>query len=271
MILQLEDFAALRVNWNNKAENILAIATELQLSPDAMVFVDDSPFERELVRRLVPQVSVPEMPEDSADFAAALDRGRYFESVSLSSEDVQRHEMYAANRTRAAAQAGAVDLDSYLQSLGMQYRSTDLSAADVPRIAQLINKTNQFNMTGARTTEAQIAASIQDAHRGGRAYRMSDRFGDNGLISAVLFEVSGDTMLLQNWVMSCRVLQRGVEIQVHGDLLATARKMNLRRIVGQHVKTERNAITNGHFANLGYRLLDHGGATTQWAFDVGPE
>ncbi len=260
MLLKPVDFAAWQVNWKNKAENIQALKDQLGLGLESFVFVDDSAFERGLVRELLPEVCVPEMPEDIVDYAQTLDEGRYFESVSFSSEDASRNQMYADDRKRKTLQETSLDINSYLKSLGMLCTAADFGPANSARVEQLINKSNQFNLTGQKITSGRLGM--------GRCYRLTDRFGDNGIISAVVLRIEGDTMILQNWVMSCRVFLRGVEEFVHGDLLRLALKMKVKKIAGLYVRTEKNGLAAQHYAKLGYLPAHQKNAAERWEIDV---
>ncbi|MGE3760203.1 MAG: HAD-IIIC family phosphatase, partial [Pseudobdellovibrionaceae bacterium] len=268
MILKLEDFAAFQVNWRNKAENLNEIASQLELSPEALVFVDDSPFERNLVRRLAPKVMVPEMPDDIAEYIHTLDSLRYFETIDFSDEDARRHQLYSENRMRQSLRAETLDMAEYLKSLDMQCEVSGINSINSRRVTQLVNKSNQFNMTGQKVSQIVIDDLIENPQHMGRVYRLRDRFGDNGLISAAILRLDADTMTIENWVMSCRVLLRGVEEFVHRDLIRLAKSKGIRRVVGLYVKGERNALVAPLYRKLGFRLVSEASNPEKWELDV---
>jgi FkbH-like protein len=266
MRLHLSDFAAFRANWQSKAENLRAIAADLSLGLDALVFVDDHPAERHLVRMALPEVAVPEMPADPADYVATLDRSGWFEAVGFAAEDAARAGLYRDNVQRNELRQSAATVEDFLRSLDMTATVGALDGATVGRIAQLLARTNQFHLTGRRYGEAGLRAWIGDPDRRVFWVRLADRFGDNGLIAAVLLcrekegaqvgaHAAGDTLRVDNWAMSCRVLTRGVEEFIACEILATARALGCRRIVGEYVASNRNALVSGLYEHLGFRPL----------------
>ena len=186
IILRTGDIACFIANWDDKATNLRRIARELNIGTNALVFVDDNPAERALVRELLPEVAVPEMPADPADFVRALERHRYFQITALAAEDFQRTDFYKANAERAALETSADSVEAFLQSLRMTARLSPVTPANVERSAQLVNKSNQFNLTTKRTTPADLLAKSRDPDWFTLTVSLADRFGDNGLISVVL-------------------------------------------------------------------------------------
>jgi FkbH-like protein len=271
MKLRREDFAAFFVNWNNKAENIRQIADVCDLRLDSIVFVDDNPFERELVRQFLPEVTVPEMPEDPAEYTSVLDQGRYFETGSFSEEDGQRAQMYAENAKRRQLKAEISNIDEYLKSLDMRMEARFVDAETLKRSVQLINKTNQFNLSGEKMGESQAEEWLSKNSSGGRAYRLTDKFGDNGWISVVAYHLTDSEMILDHWVMSCRVLMRKVEDFVHRDLIEIARSRGIKKIKGRWKQTGKNSLVKEHYRQLGYRLVSDSGTETIWEFDLTTE
>jgi len=242
MLLTEEHFAIFQANWDDKASNIAAIAEELSLGLDAMVFLDDNPVERGLVRRMLPQVEVPELPDDPAYYARTLLATGYFEAVSFSPEDRQRADFYRDNARRIALRRQAGDLDSYLASLEMRIAFAPFDDVNRARIAQLINKSNQYNLTTRRYTESEVKEVQQDPDCFTLQVRLSDTFGDNGMISVVICRRRGEDLEVDTWVMSCRVLNRKVEVAVLMELIDHARTEGVRRILGRYIPTERNAL-----------------------------
>ena len=266
MLLREDHIAVFQANWNDKATNIKAIAEELSLGLDAMVFLDDNPVERALVRQILPEVSVPELPEDPALYARTLVAGGYFEAVTFSAEDRQRAEMYQGNSRRLALQKQAGDVASYLRSLNMQIGFMPFDEMGRARISQLINKSNQFNLRTQRYTEAQVATLQQDPSAFTLQIRLRDVFGDNGMICVVICRKSDDTSwFIDTWLMSCRVLGRGVEQATLTEMVAQARRRGIRRLVGEYIPTSRNKLVEDHYAKLGFEIVNRSeDGSTRW-------
>ncbi len=273
MLLREKHIAVFQANWNDKATNIKAIATELSLGIDAMVFLDDNPVERGLVRELLPEVAVPELPDDPALYARTLLAAGYFEALVFSDEDRKRAEYYQDNAKRVALQATVGDLASYLASLEMTIGFRPFDEAGRARIAQLIGKSNQFNLTTRRYDELDVAALQADASLFTLQVRLTDAFGDNGMIGVnVCRPFDAETWEIDTWLMSCRVLGRGVERMVLRELIEHARSANVKRLIGVYVPTARNAMVADHYAKLGFTPLhaDPDGRT-QWELATSAE
>jgi FkbH-like protein len=211
MALKIEDISCFVANWQDKAANIRAIARELNIGINSLVFLDDNPAERGIVRKLVPEVSVPEVTGDPLDFIDALERHRYFQMVYFGKEDLQRTEMYRANAERKKIEVGSENIDDFLKSMQMVAAIGPVNDMTLERSAQLINKSNQFNLTTIRRSAAEVAALRQNPCWITLTVSLKDRFGDNGLISVLLAKVEGDRLEIDTWLMSCRVLKRNVE------------------------------------------------------------
>ncbi|MCO6437783.1 MAG: HAD family hydrolase [Phycisphaerae bacterium] len=251
-ILKLDDFVAFKANWQPKSDNLRAIAEELSLGLDSFVFVDDNPAEREQVRQILPQVAIPEVGDDPAEYPAMLDAGHYFEAVALTAEDRERTQTYRRRRAAGEALAAATDLTAYLKSLDMWAIVRPFDEASLERITQLTNKTNQFNVTTRRVTPAQMEALADDPQAVTRYVRLRDCFGDHGLICVFSATVDGEVMTVQDWLMSCRVLKRGVEFLLFNDILEEARRRGVRVIAGVYRPTERNALVKDLYRDLGF-------------------
>jgi FkbH-like protein len=264
MILKRGDFACFVANWNNKADNLRAIAKTLNLGLDSFVFVDDNPAERALVRRLLPEVAVPDLPEDPSGYVAAVARGRYFETAALTDEDLRRADAYAADGRRRDLAAAAGDVDSFLASLDMRAPVEAVSDVNLERVAQLVNKSNQFNLTTRRRTAGELRALAADPAWETLAIGLRDSLGDNGLISVILAEKKGDALVLDTWLMSCRVLQRGVEQFALGELAARARARGCSRLLGTYIPTPKNGLVKDHYAGLGFRRTGTDGDASLW-------
>ena len=278
MVLKRSDIAAFVANWEDKANNLRRIASMLNIGLDSLVFVDDNPAERDIVRRELPQVAVPELPEDVADYPARIAAAGYFEAVSFTSDDATRGRNYALNAERKVAMTQATDMQGYLRDLQMVLYATRIGDAELARSTQLINKTNQFNLTTRRYSEAEVE---RIARRGPRAValaiRLADKYGDNGLISVVLARpdtaFADDELLIDSWLMSCRVLGRQVEEAVLDVLVHAARAAGYRTLIGEYRPSGRNGMVAEHYPQLGF--VPHPAPTeaaseaTFWRYDLG--
>lgn len=266
MLLKEEHIAVFQANWNDKATNIRAIAKELSLGLDSLVFLDDNPFERALIRREIPEIAVPELDSDPATYARTLAAAGYFEATRFSDEDRTRAEMYQANARRLSLQGQTTDLDSYLKSLEMRIVFGSFDRTNRTRISQLINKSNQFNLTTRRYTESQIAELEADAGAMTLHGRLLDKFGDNGLITVIICRTTEPrTWTIDTWLMSCRVLGRGVEQAVLNEILMRAQMSGIETIRGVFIPTERNEMVRDHYAKLGFEQIDTAAdGSTRW-------
>jgi len=268
-VLKLEHFSCFKANWDPKHENIRDIARELNLGEDSFVFVDDNPAERAIVEAQVPGIAVPDIGKDVSSYAAIIDAGRYFEPVSLSTEDMERAALYADNSQRAAFSAKFADYGEYLDSLEMTAEIDTFKPVYIERIAQLTNKTNQFNLTTRRYTLAEMEAIAGDARHIGIYGKLSDRFGDNGLISIVLGRREESTVHLDLWLMSCRVLKREMELAMLDALAARARAAGATRLYGYYIPTKKNGMVANHYETLGFELVSRDAESGSiWSLDL---
>jgi FkbH-like protein len=268
-VLKIEDFSAFRANWDPKHENILSIAKELNLGVDSLVFADDNPAERAIVSGQVPGVAVPEMGDNPAFYPGILQAARYFETVSISKDDLARAEQYAGNARRATAQAAFADYGEYLDSLQMTAEIARFVPVYLERITQLTNKTNQFNLTTRRYTLAEMEAATRDPGYIGLYGRLTDRFGDNGLVSVVLGRREDDVLHLDLWLMSCRVLKRDMEIAMLDVLVAEAQQLGVRTLQGVYLPTKKNGMVADFYERIGFaRLGDIADGGSSYRLDV---
>ncbi|HOD83370.1 MAG: hypothetical protein BWX88_02919 [Planctomycetes bacterium ADurb.Bin126] len=252
MVLRLDDISCFVANWNDKAANLRQIAAELNIGLNSLVFVDDNPAERELVRTLAPEVAVPELPEDPSGYIQALEKHRYFQLVSLNAEDIQRTNSYKANAARKQAQAQASNIEEFLQALDMTGLVQDVNEHSLERTVQLLQRSNQFNLTTRRHTAAQVMAMMSDPAWETTTITLKDRYGDNGLISVLLARREGRALVIDTWVMSCRVLKRGVEHLALNHLARQAARRGLDRLRGEYIPTPKNILVKDHYASLGF-------------------
>lgn len=270
MVLRMKNIACFVANWQDKAENLRQIARTLNIGIDALVFADDSPFERNLIRQELPEVAVPELPEDPALFADSVAAAGYFEGLAITGEDQERNRQYQANAERDRLREGVTDMAAYLRSLEMQLIWTPFDSIGLSRIVQLINKSNQFNLTTRRYSQEQVAAMMADRQWVTFQLRLIDRFGDNGMISVLIGRIAGDrTLELDTWLMSCRVLGRQVEEATLNLIVQHAAAGGLERIVGFYVPTAKNGMVKEHFARLGFALTQTAeDGSTIWSLNV---
>jgi len=259
MILRRSDVACFVANWNDKAANIRLIASRLNIGLDAIVFLDDNPFERHLVRTELPMVSVPELPDDPALYPRCLAEAGYFEAISITQDDLERTSQYQTNVARDMLRSSSTDLEGYLRGLQMELQWAPFDRVGLQRIFQLINKTNQFNLTTRRYAEPELAALLDEPTSLTLQFRLTDCFGDNGIISIVIARNSPanqtDEMELDTWLMSCRVLGRGVEKAVLNIVASEARRLGARSLRGVYLPSAKNAMVRDHYPNLGFQEI----------------
>jgi FkbH-like protein len=271
MLLREDDISVFIADWNDKATNIAHVAKRLNIGVDALVFLDDNPAERARVRQMLPEVAVPELPEDPSGYPIMLAQSGVFETIGLSADDARRGDQYRENAARAVALEQIGDYDGYLRSLGMVCDMRPFDEAGRIRIAQLVNKSNQFNLTTTRYSEADISAIQADAGNFALQIRLTDRFGDNGMISVVIFRKGKDEWLCGTWLMSCRVLERRVEEAVLMVVAQAAKAEGASRLVGTYLPTAKNRMVAEHFKKLGFAYAGQAGEDlqgTRWVLEL---
>jgi FkbH-like protein len=254
MLLKLKDIGCFVANWSDKPTNLRAVAAELNIGLDSLVFLDDNPFERELVRRTLPMIAVPEVTDDPVSYAQTISDAGYFEALAITTEDLERTELYQTNRLRQSALASSTDLDSYLKSLEMRLIWSHFDEVGLQRIVQLINKSNQFNLTTRRYTADEVMLVINDPTAVGLQLRLIDRFGDNGVIGIVIGRVTGQNLYLDTWIMSCRVLGRQVEQATVSIIVSEAMRLGVDWVVGEYIPSPKNSMVQRHYPNLGFSI-----------------
>jgi FkbH-like protein len=268
MVLRMKDFVVFKANWRPKSENILEIAAELNLGLDSVVFVDDNPAEVEIVRQFAPEVEAVMIGDDPSEFVGLLQDARFFEPVNITTEDLGRMRQYKQETQRQDLLASVTDMGAYLESLAMEAEVREFRSVDVPRISQLINKSNQFNLTTRRRTETEVQAIMADPQYFGFTVRLADRFGDYGLISVVIGTVADGTLEIDTWLMSCRVLKRQVEEEVLNEIVRLARASGCSRIKGMYKPTARNGMVKGHYPALGFTALPSSETVLEFELNV---
>ncbi len=264
MQLRLEDIALFVANWNNKVDNIRYIQSVLNIGFDSMVFLDDNPFEREMVKQGIPGITVPELPEDPAEYLSYIYTLNLFETASFTEEDTRRNEQYREEAGRVQLQQSFANEDEFLESLDMQAVAAPVDNFTLPRVAQLTQRSNQFNLRTIRYSEEEMKAVMQDANKHTLSIRLADKFGDYGLISALITEKKEDgTLFIDTWIMSCRVLKRGVEHFALNQLVALAKAQHCKVLAGEYIPTAKNGLVKDHYQNLGFEYKDG-----LWLLDV---
>jgi len=269
-VLKLSHFSCFKANWEPKHENILAIAQELNLGVDSFVFVDDNPAERAIVEAQIPGITVPDIGSEVSRYAAILEEGRYFEPASMSQEDLTRAVSYEANAARAALEAKFANYGEYLDSLEMCAEIERFKSLYLERIAQLTNKTNQFNLTTRRYTLSELETISRDERYIGIYGKLSDRFGDNGLVSVILGRREDGVLHLDLWLMSCRILKRDMELAMLDALVEHAEAIGICLLQGYYIPSKKNGMVADHYEKLGFELssADPETRASVWTLDI---
>lgn len=267
-VLKREDFVVFRANWEPKSHNLYATAEELKLLPESFVFVDDNPAEREIVRQEVPGAAVPEITKVE-EYIRVLDRSGFFEVTNFSEDDLKRNEMYLANEQRNRMQKNFSDYGDYLRSLEMKARIGAFDPAYFSRIAQLTNKSNQFNLTTHRYSQSEIEQIAADPQYLTLCGRLEDKFGDNGVVSIVIGRKEKDVLQIELWLMSCRVLKRDMEYAMMDTLVKQCRDCGIRQIYGYFYPTAKNAMVKDFYALQGFEKLEEDvDGNAKWSFRI---
>jgi FkbH-like protein len=268
MLLKPAHFASMRINWSDKAQNLREIAKELNIGTDALAFLDDNPIERQQMRTELPEVYVIDLPEDPMQFARAIRQSPVFERVVSSDEDRQRGSMYQAQRGREQFEQKLTSREDFYRSLAQEAEVAPLDRSTLARIAQLTNKTNQFNVTTRRYTEQQIAAMAATPGVGCWSLRVRDRFGDNGLVGVAITRTREESCEIDTFLLSCRVIGRTVETAFLHFLVERARRQGARRIQGWFVPTKKNAPAKDFYPSHGFVVVDRNESGTLWELDL---
>ncbi len=269
--LRPDDFVVIKANWDPKSKNLVDTASELNLLPESFVFVDDNPAEREIIRAQVPGAAVPEIG-NVEDYIRAIDHAGYFEVTNLSADDAKRNEMYKANAQRAALEATFSDYGQYLDSLEMTGVIKSFEPVFLDRIAQLTNKSNQFNLTTKRYSRADIEQVSESSEYIDIYGKLIDKFGDNGVVSVVIGHINGSVLDMDLWIMSCRVLKRDMEFAMMDGLVERAKKAGLSKIIGYYYPTAKNNMVRDFYDRMGFtKVSEDDGGNTVWEFDLEKE
>jgi len=254
MVLRMEDISVFMANWEDKVSNISQIQNILNISFDSMVYLDDNPVERSMVREHIPALAIPDLPEDPADYLEYLYTLNLFETVSFSNEDAERTKLYQTEVKRSAGKQEHANEDTFLASLGMVCQVEPFNHFNIPRVAQLSQRSNQFNLRTVRYTDADIKMLASSTDHYNFTFALKDKFGDNGLICVViLHKENSKTLFVDTWLMSCRVLKRGMENFVLNTITLFARNNGFKTLKGEYQATAKNDIVKNHYKGLGFR------------------
>lgn len=268
MVLKLDDISVFIANWENKADNIRIIQSILNIGFDSMVFLDDNPFERNMVRKNVPGVTVPELPEDPGQYLEFLYSQNLFETASYSNADKDRTKQYQVEAKRVTAAKAFTNEADFLKSLNMLSEVKGFDKFNTLRVAQLSQRSNQFNLRTVRYTEDQITAIDQSDKYATFSFTLEDKFGDNGLIAVIIMEKKdAETLFIDTWFMSCRVLKRGMENFTLNILVDYAFQNGFKKIIGEYLPTAKNKMVKELYPSLGFDAID-GVETAQWVLNV---
>ena len=267
-VLKVEDFTSFKANWEPKHHNIDAIAKEINIGIDSLVFVDDNPVERDIVSSQLPSVMVPDIGDDIVAYIDYLDKNGYFEPISLSQDDVQRNKYYADNKKRVEEEASYGSYDDFLRSLKMTAEIKVFTALYLERIAQLTNKTNQFNLTTKRYASAQIEQIANDESYIKLYGKLTDKYGDNGLIAIMIGKLKEQELHIELWLMSCRVLKRDMEFAMLDAVVKVCETRGVLQIVGYYYESVKNKMVSELYKDFGFELIDTDNDDSMWKLDI---
>ena len=269
-VLNAEDFVTIKANWNPKSENLEDIAREINVMQDSLVFLDDNPAEREQVGTMLPDVKIPEILRVE-EYRDVLDRAGYFETVKLNQDDLHRTEYYKQNTIRRDEEQKYKDYGDYLDALDMTAIFEKIADNNLARVTQLINKTNQFNMTTKRFTQEELVDFLEKKERFGLCGRLSDKYGDNGIVTVLLGEREGNIFRIINWIMSCRVFKRELEYALFDELIRYCRLHQLDTITGIYTHTLKNKSVEDFYSSLGFISINKGENSETWVYNIPTE
>lgn len=268
-VLAFEDFTSFKANWNPKHINIEAIASEINIGLDSLVFIDDNAVERNIVESQLPAVAVPDVGNNVLDFIEYIEQNGYFETGSLSEDDINRNKFYSENQERAKVLSTFENYQDFLASLNMEAEIKPFSDVYIERITQLINKTNQFNLTTKRYTVTEVESIATGENFIPLYGKLTDKFGDNGLIAIVIGEIVGDKCIIDTWLMSCRVLKRDMEFAMLDMLVEECKKRGVSEILGTYIRTPKNNMVTNLYSEFGFELTSNEGEdVTNWRLSL---
>lgn len=269
MVLKLDDIAVFQANWETKVDNIRTIQSILNIGFDSMVFLDDNPFERNMVRENIKGITVPELPEDPAEYLEYLYSLNLFETASYSNLDKDRTKQYQMEAQRVSLSKTFTNEADFLKSLNMVSVVSGFTKFNTPRVAQLSQRSNQFNLRTVRYTDADIETLANDPNVIALSFTLEDKFGDNGLIAVVIMKpLDKETLFVDTWFMSCRVLKRGMENFTLNTMVEKAKAAGYKKIIGEYLPTAKNKMVENHYKDLGFSCLSNNNGDTTWVLDI---
>lgn len=266
-ILSKHDFIVFKANWENKDKNVGDIISELNILPESAVFLDDNEAEREIVKNSFPSIEIPELSPD-INYITSLDQQGYFELTNLSYDDKKRNNYYKENIKRTNDINKYVDYSEYLLSLKMISIIKPICQNNLERNYQLINKTNQFNLTAKRMTIEEVSNYISNENKIGFCSRLKDKYGDNGIVSTMLITIDGNTANVDLWVMSCRVFKRDLEKTIFDELVKQCIKLNVLFVKGYYKHTEKNIYVKNLYESLGFKIIEKTETINTWIYEI---
>lgn len=255
MILKLDDISCFIANWENKADNLHRIAHELNIGIDSLVFFDDNPAERKIIKQFIPEVHVIDVPKDPALYVLQMEKEQPFEWLQITKEDIERTKSYGDNKKRQKLQDSFVNYDDYLKALDMKGKVGRVGKEEITRFTQLINKSNQFNLRNVRYSESDIEVFAVERDVRCLYEKLSDQYSDYGIISCVILKKDGESCFIDTWVMSCRVLKRGVENMMYSHIIKAAKEMGCTSIKAEYIRTKKNKMVETFYDSLGFESL----------------
>ena len=267
-VLKEEHFAAMRINWQNKAANIAELAQEINIGLDSMVFLDDNPVERAQVSQTHPEVLVVEMPKNPRLYREMIENLNVFDVLSLTKEDMARGDMYVGKRKRTESEQSATSIEDFLRTLELKVRIDEVSDFDTPRVVQLIGKTNQFNLTTRRYTDAEVNDFRKSKEMAVYSMAVHDKFGDEGVVGVAIVRKNGNDWWIDSFLMSCRVIGRSVETALLAKIVVDARKANVARILGEYIPTKKNLPASDLYERHGFGMPATNDGVTSWILNL---
>ncbi len=268
MLIKWKDISCFVANWENKTTNLIQIAKELNIGTDSLVFFDDNPAEREIVRKFLPEVWVVNVPEDPAFYVLQLDQEAPFEWAQITKEDLLRNGSYSENDKRVTMKQQFVDYNEYLAALQMCGSADCLIESNVGRFVQLLNKSNQFNLRTQRYSEGEIYDLLKKTDVRCISVTLKDKFGEYGIISCAILRKNGDICFIESWVMSCRVLKRNVEYFLFKEIIRKSTEMGCRKICGEYIPTSKNSMVSQFYDSLGFICVDDTEGVKKYIFQI---
>jgi len=267
-VLRPDDFIVIKANWETKDRNLVATAAEMDLGIDSFVFADDNPTERALVERSISGIAIPKM-DNPSEYIKTIDRNGYFEVTNFSADDLKRNEMYKANVARSEKSAEFTDYNEYLLSLDMKAEIKAFAPVYIQRITQLTNKSNQFNLTTKRYTQQEIESAASDGNHITLYGKLSDAFGDNGVVSVVIGNLNKNICDIELWLMSCRVLKKNMEFAMLDTLVSECKAKGINTIIGHYFPTAKNNMVKNLFADFGFsKISEDENGNTEWELEL---